>query len=34
MIREILKHNDVFVNNGTFKSFASNKCPRKKSLPY
>ncbi len=30
MIREILKHNVVFVNNGTIKSFASNKCPRKK----
>ncbi len=30
MINEILKQNDVFVNNGTFKSFASNKCPRKK----
>lgn len=30
MIKEILKHNDVFVKSGSFKSFASNKCPRKK----
>lgn len=30
MIEEILKYNDVFVSSGSYKSFATNKYPRKK----
>lgn len=30
MIEEILKYNDSFVSSNRYKSFATNKCPRKK----
>ncbi|WP_312442258.1 beta-class carbonic anhydrase [Lacrimispora sp.] len=30
MIKEILKYNDTFVSNGSYKSFASNKYPQKR----
>ncbi|WP_077609657.1 beta-class carbonic anhydrase [Clostridium sp. Marseille-P2415] len=30
MIEEILKYNDIFVNSGFYKPFASNKYPRKR----